>query len=367
MIAAALVLSACGDDSVDVTVDSTVDGTAGDGTVGDGMVGACSPRAAEDKVDPGICSAGASDYAICEDDSWAACISDDGTYHRIQDSISSIARVAAFESIGDILFDATKSASADDFLSARMLYQEAEGLDSRVVRRYDPHFDAPADTDCEAEGVPAQHPDYCTGPAQIQPIILDAFMKGNDQDDVRRQAGRIEGALLRFFYVSTFKESLTCTAKAKDCDSAYAYYTGGETARGGLGLARIVNEVDPYAHDRAWDGLLALRCWRDLDNGEAAADPTMRDLARNQYDKALLHGVASIVKSRFDMMAAASADEKAYYWGFLQSLAPVLNRAMEDAAVASATELATELAKDDPATVDSTKANAAIDAVFDCP
>jgi hypothetical protein len=206
--------------------------------------------------------------------------------------------VQAFEEIADLLFDPTSDAASADFLTARSIYQEDEGLDSRVVRRYDPHYRVPDGTDCTLDGVPEDYPDYCVGPAQLQPILLDAFNRGAMDDAVREQAARIEAALLWFLYVSPYKESLTCSDVARDCDSSYAYYTGGAEARGGIGLARYVAEVDPHAHDRAWDGLLAVRCWRDLDDGELAVEDELRDRAREQYDRALIDGLAAIVRDR---------------------------------------------------------------------
>ncbi|NIS33831.1 MAG: hypothetical protein GWO04_29455, partial [Actinobacteria bacterium] len=43
------------------------------------------------------------DYSPGADDMWEPCISDDGTYHRIQESISTIQRVRAFEEIATLL------------------------------------------------------------------------------------------------------------------------------------------------------------------------------------------------------------------------------------------------------------------------
>jgi len=317
--------------------------------------------------DPGSCTPMASDYSPGPDDEWPACVSDDGRYHRIQPTISSIARVMAFEEIGELLFDPTTDPASADFVEARMIYQEDEGIDSRVVRRYDPHFDVPDGTDCTADGVPETYPDYCVGPAQLQPIVLDAFAAGIDGMEPRVSAARIEAALLWFFYASHYKEGLTCTTKAKDCDSAYAYYTGGEPARCGIGLARNVNEADPHAHDRAWDGLLAVRCWRDLDDGETAMDTAMRDRARDQYDRAVLDGVAAIVRDRLEKLAGASGDEQAYYHAFVQVLGQALDRHMSEASASDATTLRDEIARDDSAAVDTDAAIAAIDAVFECP
>ncbi|MEM9196081.1 MAG: hypothetical protein AAGF12_43350 [Myxococcota bacterium] len=327
----------------------------------------CLPRPAIVLPDPGACTALPTDYAPCLDDMYPECVSDNGEYVRVEETISTIARVEGYERMADLIFDPMTEPTMDDFLMARLIYQEDEGLDSRVVRRYDPHFDVPDGTDCTADGTPAMFPDYCVGPALIQPIILDAFMLGVAGTEPSRQAGRIDGALLWFLYASTYKESLTCTTKAKDCDSAFAYYTGGRLNREGIGLAGHVRELDPYAHDRAWDGLLAVRCWRDLDPGETAQDLALRERARTQYDRAVLDGVAAVVIDRFERLATATGASQAYYWGFLQALGPALDRGLAEADMAAATTVQTELAKTDPSTVDTAGAIAAIQGVFTCP
>ena len=317
--------------------------------------------------DPGTCARFDGDYRPGFDDAWPPCISDDGAYHRIEPTISSIARVDAFERIATLIFDPNADARPDDFVAARMLYQADQGLDSRVVRRYDPHFAVPEGTDCTTPGVPATYPDYCVGPAVLQPLLLDALAGGIAGTDLRRNAARIEAGLLWFLYVSTYKEALTCTSAARDCDSSYAYYTGGEEARCGIGLSRYVNAVHPWAHDRAWDGLLALRCWRDLDSAEVATDLARRDLAREQIDRALLHGLSALLRDRIERLAATRFEEQTYHHAFVATFAPALDRAMRDADAAAADALAAEAARTDPATVDTAAAIAAIDAVFDCP
>lgn len=363
----------CGDD--DSTMDAgMIDGAMIDGSMADGSMadsgmdaGVCMPRDPATIPDPGSCSPLPTDYTPCADDMWPACISDFGEYVRIQDTISSIARVRAFEEIATLLFDPTRDPSGADFLMARDIYQEEEGLDSRLVRRYDPHFDVPDGTDCTLPEMASAFPDYCVGPAKLQPIVLDAFARGAAEEaPTRLQAARIEATLLWFLYVSTYKESLTCTTKAKDCDSSYAYYTGGEPARGGIGLARYVREVDPYAHDRAWDGVLAVRCWRDLDSGDTATDLELRDRARNQYDRAILDGVAAIVSDRLRQVAATTGDEQAYHWAFVQTLGPALDRSYQerDAASAAAFASALEMSAD---AVDANALADAIDAAYDCP
>lgn len=357
-MALAIVLHGCGDDD-----DPAVDGGGG----GDGGADElCMPPSFP--PEPGACTAEADDYAPGAEDSWEACISDDGRYHRIEPTISSIARVMALDEIGALLFTPEADPTSDAFLMARGIYQEDEGLDSRVVRRYDPHFEVPEGTDCTMTGVPAMYPEYCAGPARMQPVILDALAAGIDGTDPRANAGRVEAAILWFLAISTFKESLSCTTKAKDCDSAYAYYTGGEPARCGIGLARYVAEVDAYAHDRAWDGLLAVRCWRDLDDAEVATDLALRDRARSQYDRAVQDGVAAILRDRLERLDAATGDTQRYWWGFVQVLAiPVLEEMERRSMTAEAASLRAEVERDDPTAVDADAAITAIDAVFECP
>ncbi len=342
---------ACGDD--DTMTDAGGADTADTGSTG---TPTCGPLPAEPTR---TCEALASDYAPGGMSMWPACISDDGTYHRIEDTISTIRRVEAYEDIAALLFDGTPT--SDDFLAARMIYQEDEGLDSRVVRRYDPRFEAPDGTDCTQDGVPAMFPDYCVGPAQIQPILLSAFAAGiAGNGDARVHAARIQGALLWFLYASVSKEGFTCTTKAKDCDSAYAYYTGGREARGGIGLAGAIASVDPDAHDRAWDGVFALRCWRDLDDADTAVDLELRDRARAQLDRAVTDGVSAVVRA-----AVEDACDDSARWAFVQVLGRALfhNARANDATSADVIEDA--VGTDDGA--DAVALMSALDTAFVCP
>ena len=346
-----------------------VDGDAGSADAGAGDGGTdeiCMP--ATFPPDPGACAALPNDYSPGADDAWEACISDDGRYHSVEPTISTSARVMAFEEIGAMLFTPGADPTSDDFVMARMIYQESEGLDSRVVRRYDPHFTVPDGTDCTMADVGSMYPSYCVGPARMQPLLLDAFNQGIAGAEPRKNAARIEAALLWFLAISTYKESLTCTTTAKDCDSSYAYYTGGEAARCGIGLSRYVAEVDPYAHDRAWDGLLAVRCWRDLDSADVATDLTMRDRARDQYDRAVQDGVAAILRDRLEQLAATAGAERDYYYAFVQVLAvPVVEEMERRGNATEAANLSAEMDELDPSMVDTVAALAAIDAVYDCP
>ncbi len=313
-----------------------------------------------------VCEPLASDYSPGADDAWPTCISDDGEYHRFEQAISSAGRVAGFESIADILWR-NGVPSANDFLDAREVYAADEGLDSRVARREDEHYPPVSDGEggtlrCRDEGVPEMDPDRCVGPARIRTVLNGAFLDGGMGNNPSDNAARIEAALLWFFYVSAHKEATTCTTAAKDCDSSYAYYTGDFPRDAGIGLAGVVRELDPEAHDRIWDGILAVRCWRDLDGGEEASDLETRDRALAQLDTALLYGFSTIVRTRLLRFGTGGGG-----WAFLQVAGPVLQRAAEEADPDAAAVLAAAWSSEDGTDVDVRSVTDALDTVFPCP
>ncbi len=315
------------------------------------------------------CSPAPTDYLPREDgsagDSWAACISDDNTYHQIEESVSSIARVEAYVEIGDLLWR-NAELQADDFLAARMVYEEDEGLGSRVARRFDPHFAPPPEGSCEDQGIPEQYPDYCVGPATLQPLLVGAFADGIEGEDLAVNAGRIEAALQWFLYVSVIKEAFSCADVAKDCDSSWAYYTGGAPRETPVGLARDVDSFAPATHDRAYDGVLAVRCWRGLDPGEIAAELPLRDLAIDQLDFALLRGVAILVRQRFLELVCSTGDYRDAALEELRVLVPLLDRETRKRDPIAADLLAVEIQKPlDEVAVEA--AISVIDEVYPCP
>ncbi|UJR85359.1 hypothetical protein [Sandaracinus amylolyticus] len=248
-------------------------------------------------------------------DEWPPCVSDVGTYARIEPTISTIARVEAYDTIfapsGLLVGDPSASA----FTDARTVYETSEGLGSRVIRRTDEHVTAPDPNDCRMGSVIAAAPEYCVGPTQLAPIVREGFaagMTGGAGEPLRVHAARIDAALTWFLYVSPYKESLTCTSTARDCDSAWAYYTGGvEERSGGLGMARLVRGLDEETHDRIWDALLAVRCWRDLDPEPVSSERLdLRDRARAQLDRAMDRGMALVIADRLRRMEASTGDEQ---------------------------------------------------------
>ncbi len=301
-------------------------------------------------------------------DSWAACISDDNTYHRIQESVSTIARVEGFETIASLLWAPGKVPSPQAFVEARVKYAEAEGLDSRVQRREDIHYPLPANgARCRDAGIPEQYPDRCVGPAKLLPILNDAFVKGANNEQPLVQAARIEASLVWFLYVSALSEATSCGDKMADCDSAWAYYTGGTARAAPIGLARYVKELAPETHERAHDATLAVRCWRDLDRAVPAANTSLQLQARAQLDTATLRGVAVIVRQRFQELTCTSGEVKQARWAFLQVLVPLMDRAARELDATRADVLKAQMEKASPDEVDVSAAVAALDVLFDCP
>ncbi|MEE2787924.1 MAG: hypothetical protein VX589_11345 [Myxococcota bacterium] len=259
---------------------------------------------------------------------WSACISDDGDYQKINESVSSIARIASFEAIADLLWRRNEPPTPTEFVEARVEYTIMEGLDSRVARRYDPHLTKPDGVTCRDEGeeVLLMHPDYCVGPAKIQPLIIKSLVDGADGKEPTLNAARTEAALLWFLYVSTYKEAITCGAKAKDCDSSWAYYTGGQQKDGGLGISKYIRRIEQTTHARIFDGLLGLRCWRDKDTAEPADDNERHLQVAAQIDRGLDRGLVVILTDRLETWKNAVDLEKAKAWAFLEILGPVADR-----------------------------------------
>lgn len=345
----------------------------------DAEVADAGPDAVSIDADPG-CVPLATDYLprTGSDDAWPVCVSDDNLYHPFDASISTIARVAAFEEIATLLFEPT-APSTQDFLDARVQYNLSEGLASRVQRREDEHYPPAmnmAGMAASCQSLPpdeqALFPERCVGPVRISPILEAGFDVGQTEASTdlesRVAAARIEAALLWFLYVSSYKEAITCTTTPRDCDSSFAYYTGGDPREMGKGMARYVRALDVENHHRVWDGILAVRCWRDLDNPTGiATDLEMRDRAAAQMDRAALRGLALIVRDRTVTLSTATGDDLTVAWAFLQVLGPVLDRdaSLRDSALAA--QLRGELSLADPTTVDPAVILGALDQLYPCP
>ncbi|EDM75541.1 hypothetical protein PPSIR1_13570 [Plesiocystis pacifica SIR-1] len=380
--AAVLALSA----TACITDDDPVDDDVGD-EGGEGGT-PCDPAA--DAVDESACAPLDSDFqsADPDNDPYPACISDSGSYELYADPPGSIDRVVALQDIADLLWNAGAAPRPDDFVMARSIYEIDQGLGSRVDRREDLHYPpvpeaewdpgVDADKQCSVEALAEAYPDRCAGPAKLRPMINQAFIDGIEGNgDANVAAAKIEAAFMWFVYLSTYKEANTCIPKGKDCDSSWAYYTGGAQIGGEmLGLAKLVEAYSPNTHQRIFDGILAVRCWRDLYSVDDY--PTYEDLpedgqalydqAWEQLDEALHRGLAVVIRQH----ALAQDDDQCSEateanWTFVQITGDVLVREMEERGVAELDEYRSLLALDAPTTEDVEALVGILDTVFDCP
>lgn len=352
----ALAAFGCDDDDTDIGAGADMGGGAGGaGGAGGGAGGEGGGLA---------CDAEADDYP---GDAWDACISDDGAYVLAGDSApSSIARVAAFDQMGDLLW-AGGEPSSEAFIDAQIIFTDDEGIGSRVGRRYDSHVEAPAGANCRETATATPYPDYCVGPVQMLPIINDAFDAGAlEQGNAFAHARRVEAGLLWFLYVSTYKEANTCFGTAKDCDSAWAYFGGGNTASDpASGLGARVQAIDSGAYAAMFDALLAVRCWRDLDEGEIAEDDALFNQADAQLDTALDYAYSLVIIANLQAYAATAAGpEKDGRWAGLEVFGTSIDRAARARDAAAADRLAAVFASDEP---DADAAISELEILFPCP
>lgn len=326
------------------------------------------------------------DYYAPGTPDWPACAMDGGEYPLIDSTPSSIARVEAYEEMMGVMRFGT-APTPDDFTAARAIYAVDEGLESRLQRREDlrvvavPMADwAPgvdSDKQCSVTTNVDKYPERCVGPSTLAPMINEAFMMGQTgQGDPRVLAARIDGAILWFLYISTIKEANTCfTSKAKDCDSSWAYYTGGTNRQGGIGLSGAVTAVDPAANDAVWNGFGAFRCLREIE--PADEDPSLEDLtidgmmkfvaANEQLEAALAYAGARMVRAEAEQLSMSCDMATAARWEFVRTFANALAPSAEaNDAGAWATAQAI-IDNPEPTEADLATLVSIVDTLFPCP
>jgi hypothetical protein len=365
----------------DAGEDLGAESDAGDPVLDMGIVADGGPGdAGGSDAGPRVCERTPGDYfpdvTTRDTTAWPACISDEGVYRQVvAGPVGGVTRADQYRQIVGLLFDPARDPSSDDFLAARTLYVNTAdpnaGIAIRLGRRADFHYDgtAPAGTDCTAPGAAMMYPDFCVGPSRLEPLINTAFTLGSTPGipNARISAALIEAGLLWFQYVSVLSEIRGCTNTLSNCDSAWAYYTGGADARGGIGFGAYVQAADPLAHDRVWDAILAIRCWRDLDTAVPAVDLARREAAWEQVDRAMLAGLVTIVRLRTARVAATTGTERTAHWTFARTLIGFLDRAARLADPAAADALVAQAMRTDAAMVDVPAVLAALDAVYGCP
>jgi hypothetical protein len=347
----------------------------------------CQP--ATDLLDESSCTPSPSDYRPTNSDAdgYAKCISDGGTYELVAATPSSIARIDALERIAVLLWE-NRAPTVEDFKAARTAYELDDGLMSRIHRRDDLHYpeipqaewkpSLDRDKQCADPALASKYAQRCVGPATLRPIIDAAFTAGMaGEGDPNLHAARIKAALVWFSYLSVYKEAYTCTHTAKDCDSSWAYYAGGAQVDGEvLGFAKLVRPHSETTHRRIFDGILAVRCVRDLysiDKYPTYAElpeegKQLFDSAWEQLDDALARGLAIVLRQHI----LAQDDEQcaqvsAANWAFVQIVGPALDHELRERNVAAADELLAIYQLDMPTAQDLDRAAQLIDQAIPCP
>lgn len=303
---------------------------------------------------------------------WPACVSDGNTYVPINANISTVARITAFETIASLLWECDKVPTPADFAEAKVQLSIANGLQSRLDRREDEHYPAfvngMGQTLCTDPVQSVNQPDRCVGPVRMVPALNAAVMAGASGQEPRVQAARVEGILIWFLYTSVYKEAVTCGRdKLDDCDSSWAYYTGGEArSSAGKGFMRYTKVADAAAADRVYDASLAVRCWRDVDRMLPPGNRTLQNLAYGQLDRALDRALAATVIDRLGYMKRNSGERRAADWAFVSITAAALDRAATARNTPLAQTLRKEVQKTDPNSVNIDDMISTLQQLFPC-
>lgn len=380
-VATAWTIGGCGDDGGNA--DGGTEGGSGDDGA-DSSGGDCVPSDVEiPALDTSACAPDAADYAPrtngSADDMWPACANDDGEYHPLEQP-GAAARTEAWEMIRTIF---AGELTPEAFTMAREQYALDQGIESRTVRREDVHYpnipeaeqDPTVDFDkqCTIEANVMSYPDRCAGPAKIAPLINEAFMMGQTgEGDPAVHAARIDAAIEWFMYLSTIKEpTFSCPAGdyAKDCDSGWAYYNGATPRTSPIGYGGDVAEQNAEANERIFDGIAAMRCWRDSYPPEMDADMTdpLFVAGEAQLDRANNHGAALVLRARLAEQLMACGSEADANWAWIQTFGQALIKPAEDTNAGQADTWKALLANDAPTPEDIEAGVAALDALFPCP
>jgi hypothetical protein len=379
-----LALLACTPGEDDGNAEGETNGTE-TGETGGEQVGEPCPPVVE-ALDESACMPLATDYVPGADDDYPACISDSGTYELVGDPPGTIARLEAFEEIAALLWSDT-APTTEDFAQARTQYNIEEGLASRVDRREDLHYppipeeewDPGLDPDkqCSNTMLAAAYPERCIGPSTLRPMIEQAFIDGIEGNgDPNVNAAIIKGGLLWFLYLSVYKEAETCfSAKGADCDSHWAYYSGGAQVDGELlAYGKLVDQFSPNTHSRVFDAMLAIRCVRDLYPEDMypagmplpAEGQALFDSAWAQLDEALHRSLAVILRQH----AAAQdscGDSATANWTLVATMGRGLQREAAERDSAASSELDALYALEEPTPAEVGRVIELIDQVFPCP
>ncbi|HMY57493.1 MAG TPA: hypothetical protein PKL17_19630 [Pseudomonadota bacterium] len=309
-----------------------------------------------------------------KNDTWPACISDanPSKYVQLGSSLpASAARAQAFVDMGTMLWKKGSTPTATDFTVARDKYSVAEGLGSRVARRQDIHYpEVPGDNKfaCADQTVATMYPDRCASLAKLKPIVDAAFTAGIAGTKPLVQSARIEAALLWFFYLSPLSEEWTSTFDdIEDVDSAWGYLTGGTDRGSPIGIGQYIQSLDGETYDRAFDGVLAGRCWRDIDKAFPSTCSLFYQRTTSQLDKALTRGMALILRDRIGKIPTLTGEAQEAALNFVNIIGGLMDRAARAIDPAKADQLKTSTQATTAAGVNVTQAQSILDTLFACP
>ena len=321
------------------------------------------------------CKCSVDDYAPrlngSKNDTWPSCVSDGNAFVLFGTSTpGASARTLAFVSMGTKLWKNPAIPSAAEMTAARDEYAIANGIGSRVARRQDIHYpEVPGSNKfaCNDLTVAAQNPDRCAGPGKLKPIIDDAFTKGIAGMKPVVQSARIEAALLWFFYLSSQSEVWTSGFdNAADVDSAWGYLSGTERSKP-IGLGLYFQQLDQETYDRAFDSVLAARCWRDLDKDLPSSCSLFYQRAASQVDKAFTKGMALILRDRIGKIPTLTGEAQEAALNFVNIIGLLMDRAARAIDPAKADQLKTSTQAATAAGVNVGQAQGLIDNLFACP
>lgn len=359
------------------------DTSAGSADSGSGTGADCVPSDQEvPALDLSACTPDANDYQPTvdgsADDMWPECANDGGGYTPFEQP-SSAARTEAWEQIRTIFAAGT---APEDFTAAREQYALDEGIESRTVRREDIHYpnideadQDPAidfDKQCTIASNVENYPDRCAGPAKIAPIINEAFAAGqNGEGNPAVHAARIDAGIEWFMYLSVVKEAIFSCPPADysgDCDASWGYYNGATERGNPLGFGSDVAAVSPQSNERIFDGIAAMRCWRDAYPADMDADTTdpLFEAGSAQLDRAATEGVAVILRDRLSQQLACGDDPEAN-WAYIQVLGQAIIKPAQDADTGQAATWEALIASEAPTAEEILAGAAALDALFPCP
>jgi hypothetical protein len=300
------------------------------------------------------------------DDAWPACSADDGSYHMMGSSEpASAGDTLAFELIGTRTWNNARRPSAKDFAQARI---DLASIEQGILRAQDVHAgEVPGNYDCSDPVIAKSYPDRCSGAAEILPAVKDALARGMEGDEPRVQAARIEASLIWFLYTSTLSEMWSCSINGMEgCDQAWGYFNGAKDRSEPLGLGRYFRNAGAETYQHAFDGLLAARCWRDVDRDLPAARRDMYKSANNQLDRAQLRGLALILRQRLLQLSCSTGDYQQAHFEFAKQLVGYLSREAK-ARVPELAEVLRVQFLQGPAQVNVFRAVDALDRLFPCP